>query len=277
MKKECAYTRKALPNYLRGHLFKLEQLRVERHLRSCVVCYSQYESLKHADETRKFLKDITPPEGVVQIVKDGVSGLGKLKTILYRPLWILGILVVLGAVYYFVTKPRQLDLEIDRIVQTAPSHTVQPSPVVSPQPAARPAAPVPAITESVAPVIEPLIVTITTSDDKTTIRRINEIMRGHGQLRKFKLTDTVREISGNLTVKELRTFFNRIESTGKVSYNRKRFEALPNVQPIPFVMKLIVVPRPPEEKTTQEQGLRKPADVERSQATVSAPTPSVAQ
>jgi len=29
MKKECAYTRKVLSNYLHGHLFKLEQMRVE--------------------------------------------------------------------------------------------------------------------------------------------------------------------------------------------------------------------------------------------------------
>jgi predicted anti-sigma-YlaC factor YlaD len=40
MKKDCAYTRKSLRKYLHGHLFKPEQIRVERHLRSCVMCYT---------------------------------------------------------------------------------------------------------------------------------------------------------------------------------------------------------------------------------------------
>ena len=88
MKKDCAYTRKSLRKYLHGHLFKPEQIRVERHLRSCVMCYTEYQALKQAAETKQYLKDITPPEGIVQRVQAGVSGLAKLKKILYRPLWL---------------------------------------------------------------------------------------------------------------------------------------------------------------------------------------------
>jgi len=271
MKKECTHTRKALPKYLRGHLFKLEQIRIERHLKSCVVCYSQYESLKRADETRKFLKDITPPEGVAQIVKEGVSDLAKLKKLLYRPLWILGIVIVVVLIYYFLSKPRQLDMEIDNIIKTESSRTTQTVPDSQP-PVASPAAVALPVEHPAAPLMDPLSVTITTDNDKVAIRRINEIMRGHGQLRKFKFTDMVREISGSLTAKELLTFFNRIEPVGKVSYNRKRFKAFSSAQPISFVMRLTVVPKVPEENTPREQPLKKPVEAEGSVSSVTAPT-----
>jgi hypothetical protein len=277
MKKECAHTRKALPNYLRGHLFKLEQVRIERHLRSCVVCYSQYEALKRADETRKFLKDITPPEGVVQIVKEGVSGLAKLKKILYRPLWILSIVIVVAVVYYFLSKPRQLDTEIDNILKTTPSRTAQ-TPPAPPPPISRSAPVVPPVVQPAAvPVMDPLLVVITTDDDKAAVRRINDIMRGHGQLRKYKFTDMVREISGNLTVKELLTFFNRIDSSvGKVSYSRKRLEAFPSAQPIPFVMRLTIVQKAPEAHTPPEQPLKEPVEEKGPPPSITAPTSTTA-
>ena len=264
MKKECTHTRKVLPKYLHGHLFKLEQIRIERHLRSCVVCYSQYETLKRADETRKFLKDITPPEGVVQIVKEGVFGLRRLKKILYRPLWIVGILlIILGAIYY-LNKPRQIDIEIDNIIKTAPSHTdhvtyAPPMPAVRPATVAQQGVTRTAASEhSIEPLSDSLQVTITTDNDKVAIRRINEVMRGHGQLRKYKFTDTVREISGSLTPKELLTFFNRIESVGKISYNRKKFESFPNTQPISFIIRLVFIPRVQKEPEASAEPLKKP-------------------
>ena len=271
MKKECAHTRKALPKYLHGYLFKLEQIRIEHHLKSCVVCYSQYESIKRAEETKKFLKDITPPEGVVQIVKEGVSGLAKLKKILYRPLWILGIIVVVALIYYFLSKPSQLDMEIDNIIKTAPSRTTQTA-IDSQLPVASRAAVAPHVVQTVEPLVDPLSVTITTDNDKVAIRRINEIMQGHGQLRKFKFTEVVREISGSLTAKELFTFFNRIESVGRLSYNRKRFATFPSAQQIPFVMRLTAERKAPEEKIFPEESLKKPVEFEGSTPSITAPT-----
>ena len=53
MKKDCAYTRKSLRKYLHGHLFKPEQIRVERHLRSCVMCYTEYQALEQAAEANQ--------------------------------------------------------------------------------------------------------------------------------------------------------------------------------------------------------------------------------
>lgn len=279
MKKECAHTRKALPNYLRGHLFKLEQVRIERHLRSCVVCYSQYQALKRADETRKYLKDITPPEGMVQIVKEGVSGLGKLKKVLYRPLWIAGILAVIAIVIFYLHKPRQLDVEIDSIVKTAPSSTARAA-AAPPAPAARPAVaqPVaPVSAPAAAPVVEPLAISLTIDDDKASLRKINAVLAGHGQLRKYKFTDLVREISGSLTTKEMLTFFNRIGPTAKISYNRKRFESFPSAVPVPFVMKLTIAPKPPEEKASSAPPAQKPAQAATPAPPATSPTPSAVQ
>jgi hypothetical protein len=288
MKKECAHTRKALPKYLRGHLFKLEQLRIERHLRSCVVCYSQYDALKRAAETRQYLKDITPPEGVVQIVKEGVSGLGSLKKILYRPLWIAGLVLVVAVIAYYVHKPRQQDVELESIVKTAPSSTASAAPPKAPAtPAARPAVAAPMVSAQpaepvrVAPaLVEPLAISITIDSDKASMRRINGIMAGHGQLRKFKFTDTVREISGSLTTKELLTFFNRVSQFGKVSYNQKRFKSLPSAQQIPFVMKLTVEQKAPEGNTPvalpAQKTVEAVAPAPASPQPATAPTPSPA-
>jgi hypothetical protein len=268
MKKECAHTRKSLPKYLRGHLFKLEQLRIERHLRSCVVCYSQYDALKRAAETRQYLKDITPPEGVVQIVKEGVSGLGSLKKILYRPLWVVGIVLVVAVIAYYAHKPRQQDVELESIVKSSPTSTAPVALAKAPAtPAVRPAVAAPTVSAQPAEplrvasaVVEPLAISITIDSDKASMRRINGIMAGHGKLRKFKFTDTVREISGSLTKKELLTFFNRVSSFGKVSYNQKRFKSLPSVQQVPFVVKLTIEQKAPEEKTPVAPPAQKPVE-----------------
>jgi hypothetical protein len=279
-KKECARIRKSLAKYLSGHLFKLEQVRIERHLRSCVVCYSQYQALKRADETRQFLKDITPPEGMVQRMREGVSGLARTKKLLYRPLWIAAIVAVAAGSYYYLGVSQRPDVELESIIRTAPSGTApaapalpetpaRPAAVTAPTMIAQPAAPRPVG----ARVVEPLAVSFTTENEKAAVRRVNEIMRGHGQLRTMKFSDTVREISGSLTAKELLTFFNRIELVGKISYSRRRFEAFPSAQPIPFVMKLTVAPGA---KAPSVQPAQKPPEQTAPALPVTMPTPSAA-
>jgi len=121
MKKECEETKKALPKYLRGHVFRAERGRIERHLGQCVICRSEFETLRRSEETLQMLRDINASGGVVGRVKDGVTALGKIKKLLYRPLWIAGIALAAAAAVYYLMTPRQLELEIDRIVQSAPA------------------------------------------------------------------------------------------------------------------------------------------------------------
>jgi hypothetical protein len=251
MKKECEQTRRALPDYLRGHLFKTSRTRIERHLQLCILCRSEYEALRRTEETRQILRDINTSEGVVGRMKEGVSAIGKLKKIVYRPLYLAGIAAVAAALYYYVVTPRQLDLELERIVKTAPtlsSPTATALPgttagdLVVPTAGARVPGPEPR--PVAAPDQEPLIVTIIPEDDQSAVRGINEVMRGHGQLKKMKFSDTVKEVSGSLTSGELLAFFNRIETMAKVNYSRKRFATLPASGPVPFVLKLKAVRKP---------------------------------
>lgn len=126
MKKECEYARKLLPRYLRGHVFRLQKARIERHLKQCAVCSSECQALMHTEVTRRFLKDLAPAEGVMPRMKEGFSGLGRLKKLFYRPLWIAVLAAVVAAAYYYSTvvlMPRRLDLELESIVKTAPSLT----------------------------------------------------------------------------------------------------------------------------------------------------------
>jgi len=255
MKKECAATRKSLRKYLHGHLFKLEKIRIERHLKTCVVCSSEYQALKQASETRRILKDITPPEGLVQHLKEGASTLAKLKKLLYRPLWLAAIVGVIALVSINLASRRR-DLEIENLekslpppaapmaaVASAPTVThaaipAQPVPVLpaeAPPSARRPVSEAPAVK---APAVKPLVITITPEDEEAAMQHINEVMRGHGSLRKLQFSDTVREVSGSLTGKEMLTFLNRIESTGKVTYSRKKSEFIQSEHPIPFIVKL---------------------------------------
>ncbi len=284
MKKDCAYTRKSLRKYLHGHLFKPEQIRVERHLRSCVMCYTEYQALEQAAEAKQYLKDITPPEGIVQRVQAGVSGLAKLKKILYRPLWLAGIITVIVLAYIYVLAPQRHDLEIENLeksgavgsapVSTAPASPAQgvsPSPVTAPATTVRPPASQP---DEAVRMLKPLPVTITVHNEKAAIRRINEVMGGHGELRKLRFSDTVREISGSLTSKELLTFFSMIESEGKISYSRKRLARFPNAQPVPFVMNLKVAPQAAEKPSPAEQPAVTPAEATVSSQPATAPTQS---
>jgi hypothetical protein len=104
---------------------------------------------------------------------------------------------------------------------------------------------------ALSPGIEPLMITISVDDEQTATRRINEVMRGHATLRSMRFSDTVKEISGSLTAKELLTFFNRIENAGKVNYSRTRLASFPAAAPVPFVMRLKTEQRPAERPIQQ--------------------------
>ncbi len=274
MKKDCAYTRKSLRKYLRGHLFKYEQIRIARHLNICPVCRSEFQSIKKVADTKQLLKDITPPEGLGQQVKAAVSRLARLKVLLYRPLWLIGIIGLGVVVYINIIAPIQRDVEIENIEKSLPpALPVASSPTVTPvaAPAQQAAVQQPASkTTPSAPAVDPLVITISPATENA-VRRINEVMRGHGQLSKMKFSDSVREISGNLTAKELLTFFNRIEQAGKVAYSRARFESFPTAQPIPFLIKM---KNPPKVQHPGQAEYKPPEAAGEAALPVSAPTAS---
>lgn len=248
MRRECEHTRKSLGKYLQGHLFKPEQIRIERHLKKCPLCSSELQALKFATETRKLLKDITPPESVVERIKGGVSVLASLKRLLYRPLWIAGIVAAAAGIYFYVVVPIQLHFERERAEVAALSSSEplsDPAPmseepaVLPPQVNSTPASARPKTTD-------PLIVTMLVSDEKAAMAGINAVMEGHAVLKSMRFTETTREISGRLSRKELLIFFNRIESLGRIRYSSSRLESFPSTEPIPFVMRLKVLPGTPE-------------------------------
>jgi hypothetical protein len=284
MNKDCAYTRKSLRKYLHGHLFKPEQIRVERHLRSCVMCYTEYQALEQAAEAKQYLKDITPPEGIMQRVQASVSGLVKLKKILYRPLWLAGILAAIVLAYIYVLAPPHRDLEIENLekpgtmaLEPPPRATASTAQGVSPSPMTAPATTVrPPASQSNEAVrmLKPLPVTITVDNEKAAIRRINEAMRGHAELGKMMFSDTAREISGSMTSRELLTFFSLIESEGKISYSRRRLRAFSSAQPVPFVMRLKVAPQAAEKPSPAEQPVVAPAEGTVTSQPAAAPTQS---
>lgn len=247
MKKECESVRKSLHKYLHGHLFKYEQIRIERHLKKCALCSSEFQALKHSAETRKLLKDITPPEGVVQKVKAGVSSLSTLKKILYRPLWLAGIAGVIVLLYSYVYVPIRNYGSLEGIDTADASKTVtapaasRPTSTTSAPPEGRKieqAAPAPS-----APQIDPLIVVIAAADERAAMQRINSVMRGYPLLKKKRFTHSVKQISGTMTARELLTFFNRIEDAGEITYSRSRLESYPAAQQLPFIVKLKAVPK----------------------------------
>jgi hypothetical protein len=247
MKTECEQTRKSFRKYLQGHLFKPEQHKIDRHLRKCAHCSSELQSLKRVAETRKYIKDITPPEGMVQKVRAGVSGLSRLRKLVYRPLWILALAAAGAAVYLYVLPSLLHDRDFDSIEAPVTPAVVQPAPTPPAAPqaatqAARPEPSKPRQSPPPSPAVNPLTVTITAENERAAMNRINSVMQGHALLRTMQFSDTVKEISGSLTAKELLTFFNRIESVGKVSYSSSRLESFPTAQPVPFVIRLKAAP-----------------------------------
>lgn len=253
MKKECESTKKVLPDYLRGYVFRSTRKRINRHLQDCVVCKSEFEALKRMEETRQFLKNVDPAEGVARRVTEGISALTKLRKILYRPLWLAGIITTVAGISYYTMQPRQLDLEIESIVKTVPTVTAT-VPAAEPVPeasvATKPAAstqgsdlkPVPPRAEA------PLAVSIVPINETTALQRVNEVMSGHEKLRKMKFSGTERRLSGELTAHELLTFFDRVREVAKVRYDRKRFQSFTADQTVPFVLML-----KPAAKTTEKQ------------------------
>jgi hypothetical protein len=280
-KQECERTRKALPNYLQGHLFAFQARRVERHLKSCPVCTSELQALRYAADTKQLLKDITPSEGMAARREAMLLFFGRLRLLLYRPHWILLTALAAGYLYFFVIVPSRHDPELENIERSLPAAVVSApaasrsalspalaaAPTPTPAPAVKAPAPVPSV--------EPLAITIT-PDDQSSMRRINEVMKGHAKLRKLRFTDAVREVSGSLTPGELQTLFSRIEQAGKVSYSKKRFSALSTAEPVPFVLKLKDAPPAPA-KPAPAVAVEKPAPAPVAappQPVVSSPTPS---
>jgi hypothetical protein len=267
MKKECEVTRSLLPRYLRGHLFKPQQKRIERHLESCAVCRSEFDALRQIGETRRILKDITPPETVAGRMKERVSALHELKKLFYRPLWLIMIVAVIAASYLYVIDPLLHDPDIEKLdagIAPSPGATAQSAPQTPPTPATtvHPASqqkiePAPA---AAAPKTDPLVVTITLEkqDEKANIRTINEAMKEHPLLKNMHFSDKVREISGSMTSDELLTFFNRIQSAGKIAYRRSRLKSAGSGL-LPFVMKLQSLPASPQASTDRPAAI--PADI----------------
>jgi hypothetical protein len=251
MNKECERTRNALPDYLLGHVFRTTRSRIDRHLRTCVVCRSEFEALKRMEETRQILKYVDSPDGVAHRVKEGVFALAKLKKVLYRPLWLAVIVLVGIGLYYYAMLPRQLDLEIESIVKTVPATTTSTTSV----PAAEPIQEASVVTKQVASVqgpaprpvstqaMAPLAVSILLVDETASIQRVNEVMNGHEELRRMKFSDSKRQLSGALTAQELLTFFDRMGEVAKVRYDRQHFKSFPAGQQIPFVLTLKAAPR----------------------------------
>jgi hypothetical protein len=258
MKEQCERTRKALPAYLRGHVFRITRNRIDRHLQACAVCRSEFDALKRTEETRQLLKDIDSPEGVVQRVKQGISELSKIKKILYRPLWLAGITLVAAGISYYAMLPRQLDLEIESIVKTGPvatatgpaAGTKMEEPLVNkPVTGMQMPAPLPVPDRAVTP----LAVSIVPVNETTAIQRINEVMSGNGELRKMVFSDTERKLSGTLTAQELLTLFDRMREVAKVRYDRRRFKSFPPDEQVPFVLTLKAAPRAVEKPIVAPQ------------------------
>ncbi len=265
MKKDCERTRKAFPRYLRGHVFRIERTRIERHLAACVICRSEFEGLRRADETRRILNDIDVSEGLVQRVKDGLSLMSGLKKVFYRPLWLSAIVLAAAGIYYYATTPRQLDLELDKIVKTEPEKNSAAAPAVPKTETAvatMPVASVPAATIPSAPAVARLVVNIIPDNDTAAVLRINEIMRGNGQLREKKFSESDREVSGSLTAGELEIFFDRIEPVARVSFNRKRLESIPGAQSVPFTLKLHAAPKTVEQHPPSAAPAQRPVPVQ---------------
>jgi hypothetical protein len=302
MKKDCERTRAVLPNYLHGHVFWTTRKRIERHLEHCVVCKSEFDSLRSMEETRRLLKDMVASEGVAHRIKEGISKLAKLKKILYRPLWFAALTLVAAGVYYYAMQPRQLDIEIDSIVKTAPVST-SPLPSTAQQPkenaplqpvkALKPAPPHPA-TPAVAsqpapqppptPDKAPLWVSITPVNETSAIGHINDFIQEYEQLRTLTFSKTQRELSGKLTVEELLAFLERIKNVATVRYDNKRLKTVPSEQQVQFVLTLKAAPRTverqapaPEPAQRTENRTNTPAETEAPAPLMTAPSSSSAR
>jgi hypothetical protein len=174
------------------------------------------------------------------------SRLSGLTRLLYRPLWVALVLGSVGVLYLYVVTPLLYDPDLEKLDGGPAPLTSVPSPTPTTLPSVTAPAPVaamPAFLEAVprnpAAVTDPLLITITIEKEaeKAAIRRLNDAMQEHAFLQSMRFSETVREISGNLTADELYTFFDRIRNAGKVAYKRSRL-ASGSGEMIPFVMRL---------------------------------------
>jgi hypothetical protein len=265
MKKDCSYTRRHLSRYLAGRLFAWQRRRVGRHLTVCPVCSSEFDAIRHIDETQRILRDITPAEGLDRTLQAGSASLAAFRRLLYRPLW-LGLVVAAGAAsYLYVINPLLHDPDLERLDAAAPAavpaeRLPQSAPSVTPaaesKKTAGAAAPSPEVT------LLEITITVEKETEKTSLRRINEAMKEHPQLRAMRFTDSTREISGSLTASDLYTFFRRIDGAGNVAYRRSRLAKAGEGDLVPFVMRLRTVsaPSPPAGAQPAEQPVDKPVE-----------------
>jgi len=265
MKKECTYTQGMLPRYLKGHLFRPQLKRVERHLASCPVCRSRSDALRQSDDTREFLRYLDPNEGVAGRVKSGLAGLSRL---FFRPLWLAMIIACALTVQHYVITPLMHDPDLEKLdagmplpaavqPETAPLSVPTPTPAVPAPPEPKKQAPAPLIAASKA---DPLVVTITLEkeNEKAGIARINEAMKEHAVLTSLRFSDKVREVTGSLTADELYTFFTRIRDAGKITYKRSRLASAASGEPLSFILKLQTMAAPPRQ--SEERPAAIPAD-----------------
>ena len=237
MKKDCASVRKSLRKYLRGHLFKYEQVRIARHLNVCPLCRSEFQTLQKMADTKQLLRDITPPEGIGPRMKASAAGLARLKVLIYRPLWVILLLGAFTILYVNLLAPHR-DVEIENIEKSLPAAApLASAPVVTSQQTAASPVPVTVPAAAQAPAPDPLVISLIARDEGA-VSQMNEIMRGHGELRKARFSDTVREVSGSLTEKELRTLIDRMGQAGKVNYNSRKLRSFPAAEAVPFVIKM---------------------------------------
>ncbi len=284
MKRECAAVRESLPRYLRGYVFLLRKIRIERHLRSCAVCQSACQALRMEINTQQLLLDVNPPEGLARYLSAGARGLTRLKKLLYRPLWLAAIAGIVVLVSVNVTSHRG-DPEIENLEKSLPGTPASPPAPLPPSGGTQPAAPqqapavqaAPAVSKPVpaTPAVEPFLITITPENEQTAVKRINEALWGHASLRGLHMSDSVREVSAKLSPAELLTLFSRLAPAGKLAYSRRRFDSFPADQPIPFVLKLAharaTVARPP---VPAEPKVHQPAEAQAVPAPASAQTTS---
>ncbi|HEX9021863.1 MAG TPA: hypothetical protein VF903_11445 [Nitrospirota bacterium] len=274
MKKECAYVRRSLTRYLSGHLFKPQKIRIDRHLKSCVVCRSEYEALRQAEQTRLILKDIAPAEGILSRLRQWFSATSGLKKIAYRPLWIAGIVAAAAIIYHYAVTPRRIDVELERIEKSAPAGTV-------PAAAPRTAAPDKSEITAQAPAAEPFPISlgISQGQEKTAIGRINEVIQRQGKLANKIFSDETRSLSGTLTAGDLHVLLKRLAQRCQVSYNRRRFASFSKAQPVAFVLTLQSAPRPAASPASQARPAPRPVHTAQTPTAAPAtePTPSSAR
>jgi hypothetical protein len=259
MRKECANVKKSLRKYNRGHLFKPEQLRIERHLKGCVLCSSEYQTLQRILETKQYIRDITPPEGVVQRVRQRVSRFSALTRLLYRPLWLLGAGGFAAALYLYAIAPIFHDPDLEKLEAPPPAA----APVTAPTPVAEATRQIPAGPAAVpeAPKPDPVVITITADDEAAAAERINEAVHEHAPPGTGRFSDTVKEVSGSMTAPQLRSLFNRIQDVGKITYKRSRLAKAGGSQALPFVLRLKSAPPvAPKPEAAGGKPVEKPVD-----------------